>query len=274
MSVINEIICADVIDGIKKIPDSAVTLTVTSPPYNVDAAKWQYATAKDDLPYKEYVGWLGQVFAEIYRVTRTGGRLVINIDAMTNRQDDKGEEYIRDIRTDLANVLKPVGWKFFGEHVWYKSSKDPSFNGGQFNGKKTAWGSYKSCSSPAVRRNHEYILVYSKEQFKLEKTAESGDSDISDKEFQTYIASMWCMNPETSGHGGHPVPFPVELPARCIKLYSYLNDIVLDPFNGSGTTTATAKLLGRRFIGIDMEEDYCKHARERAGLKGYQQGVF
>jgi DNA modification methylase len=266
-------------------------LIVTSPPYNVkieyghkscnhcgrqdvpaDETKCSIC-ASDDLvvlnnhadeqPYLDYVQWLKDVFAECYRSLRVGGRLAINIDAMTNRQDDKSEEYVRDIRTDLANVLKPMGFKFFGEHVWYKSSKDPSFNGGQFNGKKTAWGSYMSPSTPAVRRNHEYILVYSKEQFKLEKTPESGDPDITAKEFQTFIASVWSMQPETRNLADHPVPFPEELPYRCIKLYTYPNDIVLDPFNGTGTTCLAAKKHGRRYIGIDMDPSYCKYAESR-----------
>ena len=186
---------------------------------------------------------------------------------MTNRQDDKGNEYIRDIRTDLANTVKPIGFKTFGEHIWYKSSKDPSFNGGQFNGKKTAWGSYMSPSTPAVRRNHEYVLVYSKEQFKLEKTSESGDPDITGPEFQIFIASTWSIQPETRNLGNHPVPFPEELCKRLINLYSYPNDIVLDPFNGTGTTTYVAQQSKRRYIGIDMEPEYVAFAQERIATK-------
>ena len=263
MSIINTIINDDVIKGQKLIPDGLVTLTVTSPPYNVAAANWNYGVAADDQPYLEYIKWLKDIFTETYRITRKGGRLIINIDAMTNRQDDKGEEYIRDIRTDLANILKPMGWKFFGEHVWYKSSLDPAHNGGQFNGKKTAWGSYMMPSLPAVRRNHEYILVYSKEQFKLEKNDDSKDPDITAKEFQNFIASTWSMNAETRNLGNHPVPFPEDLPYRCIKLYSYPNDVVLDIFNGTGTTTAVAQKTKRRYIGIDMDKNYCVYAEER-----------
>jgi DNA modification methylase len=256
----NVIICSDVLEGLRSIADGIVTLVVTSPPYNL---KIDYASAADDQPYKDYVKWLSAVFKECYRTLRKGGRLIINIDSMTNRQDDKQEEYIRDIRTDLANELKPMGFKFFGEHVWYKSSKDPTHGGGQFNGKKTAWGSYMSPSTPAVRRNHEYILVYSKEQFKLEKTADSGEPDITSEEFTNFIASTWSMQPETRNLADHPVPFPIEFPVRCLKLYSYPNDIVLDPFNGTGTTTYAAHCLKRRYIGIDMDANYCKFAEER-----------
>jgi DNA modification methylase len=260
---VNTIICDDVLLGLKKIPDNSVTLVITSPPYNVAASKWSYDTAADDQPYLEYIKWLTSIWMECYRVLRPGGRLIINIDAMTNRQEDKQDEYIRDIRTDIAVDAKKLGFKFYGEHVWYKSSKDPSFNGGQFNGKKTAWGSYMMPSTPAVRRNHEYILVYSKTQFKLEPDKDSGAPDITGKEFQTYIASVWWMNAETRNLGNHPVPFPEDLPYRLIKLYSYPNDIILDPFNGTGTTTVIAKKTGRRYIGIDMSADYCRYAENR-----------
>ena len=257
MEVINEILNLDVLDGLKEIPDNLVSVICTSPPYNVDASKWNYNSSSDDLPYKEYVQWLASVFKECYRVLRKGGRLVINIDAMTNRQDDKGEEYIRDIRTDLANELKPIGFKFYGEHIWWKN--------GQWNGKKTAWGSYMSCSFPAVRRSYEYILVYSKEQFKLEKTEESLDSDLTAEEFQTWIDSTWVMQAETRNLGNHPVTFPEELVRRVVKMYSYPNDIILDPFNGAGTTTHVAKQTKRRYIGIDIDKGYCEYARCRMG---------
>lgn len=257
----NKLICSDVLIGLGVIPDDTVTNVITSPPYNL---KIGYHSAADDQPYADYVAWLAQVFSECYRILRVGGRLIVNIDAMTNRQDDKDVEYVRDIRTDLAIELRKMKFLFYGEHIWYKSNKDPSFNGGQFNGKKTAWGSYCSPSTPAVRRNHEYILVYSKGQFTLPKEeGVSGDPDIVDTDFQNWIASVWYMQPETRKLGKHPVPFPVDLPRRCLQMYSYPNDLVVDPFNGVGTTSLAAVLTKRRYIGIDMDENYCKFAERR-----------
>ncbi len=256
----NCIICDDTLIGLKKLPDNFVTLVITSPPYNL---KISYNSAADNQPYKDYLAWLKQIFTECKRVLRKGGRLIINIDAMTNRQEDKDDEYVRPIYVDLGIMMREINMKFFGEHIWYKSSKDPSYNGGQFNGKKTAWGSYMSPSLPAVRRNHEYVLVYSKDQFQLEPDENSGEPDINGAEFQEYIASTWSMQPETKKLGNHPVPFCEELPYRCIKLYSYSNDLVLDPFNGVGTTTFIANMLGRRYIGIDMDPNYCDYAISR-----------
>ena len=114
-----------------------------------------------------------------------------------------------------------------------------------------------------IRRNHEYCLIYSKEQFKLEKAVDSGQNDILPEEFTNWILSTWSIQPETKKLGNHPCPYPTELPLRLCKLYSYVNDIILDPFNGVGTTTLAAKITNRRYIGIDMEKDYCEYAQNR-----------
>jgi site-specific DNA-methyltransferase (adenine-specific) len=105
--------------------------------------------------------------------------------------------------------------------------------------------------------------VFSKEQFKLEPTVDSGEPDMTSEEFMSYVMSTWSIQPETRNLGDHPVPFPVELPSRLIKLYSYPNDVICDPFMGTGTTALAAKRLGRRYVGIDMSEEYCKYAENR-----------
>jgi site-specific DNA-methyltransferase (adenine-specific) len=105
--------------------------------------------------------------------------------------------------------------------------------------------------------------LYSKEQFRLEKSPESGDPDITGEEFQNWIDSHWAIQPETRPLALHPAIFPVELPSRIIKLYSYPNDIILDPFSGTGTTCLAAKMLNRRYIGIDISPYYCEYARNR-----------
>ena len=247
--VVNKIHCIDVLDGLIDIPDDLVSLTVSSPPYNVSI---KYGDHEDNMPYQEYLDWLKKVFTEVYRVTKNGGRIAINIDAMTNRQDDKDQEYVRAIYPHLYNLMKEIGWKFRTEICWYKQNAV---------GRKTAWGSYNSCSNPVIRRNHKYTLVWSKGDWKLD-----GDKNLCDlvpEEFQKWTLSTWFIQPETKNLGGHPVPFSQKLVKRIIKLFSYKNDIILDPFNGSGTTTCVAQKLERRYIGIDNNEDYCQYARDR-----------
>ncbi len=246
---INEIICGDCIGVMKNINSDMVSLTICSPPYNV---KLSYNSCDDNMPYHSYLAWLKDVFSEVYRITRNGGRCCINIDAVTNRQEDKDREYIRNTYSNLSILMKEIGWKFRTEICWYKQNAV---------GKRTAWGSYMSCSNPTMRRTHEWILVWSKGDWKLDGDPEL--SDITKKEFCEYTLSTWFMSPETRNLANHPASFPEELPRRLIKLYSYRGDVILDPFVGTGTTSVVANGLFRKYIGIDMDKDYCDYARGR-----------
>lgn len=247
--VMNKIICADVLDGLKQIPDGIVSLVFTSVPYNT---KIKYSDHDDNMPYKNYLDWMKNIFLDCKRVVRTGGRIVINIDAMTNRQEDKDKDYIRCVYADIYNIMKEIGMLFRTEICWYKQN---------VAGKDTAWGSFMSASSPVVRRTHEYILVFSKDTWRLEGNNEL--SDMTKEEFELYTLSTWFITPETKRPGGHPCPFPRELAKRVIKLFSYREDIVLDMFSGSGTTPYMAKKLGRKYIGIDNSKEYCDFAKQR-----------
>ncbi len=167
MNIINTIINKDVLEGLKDIPDEIVSLTVTSPPYNtLKRESKKYDSVNDDLPYKEYLDWLKKVFTEVFRSTRDGGRCAINIDAVTNRQEDKDQEYVRCIYAHLYNLMTEIGWKFRTEICWYKQNAV---------GKQTAFGSWDSCSNPVIRRTHEYVILFSKGDWKLE-----GDDELSD----------------------------------------------------------------------------------------------
>ena len=245
----NKIICADVLDGLKQIPDNYASLMITSPPYSVGIL---YDNYNDNMNYFEYLKWLKNVFLECKRTLRVGGRFAINMATITNRQEDKDKEYIRILGKYLGNMMEEIGMLPFAEIIW--SKQDAA-------GKKTAWGSFTSSSCPIIRSTHEFIYVFSKEQFRLD-----GDSELSDmtpEEFNEYTFSTWSIQPETSRNIDHPVPFPIELVKRIIKLYSYRGDVVLDPFNGSGTTCLTAYLLGRQYIGIDNSKKYCDFAENR-----------
>lgn len=245
---LNEIICADVIDGLWGIDNDSVHLTFTSPPYNVNL---NYKNSSDNLTYADYLKWLENVFDIIYRKTVSGGRIAINIDAITNREDDKDQEYVRAIYPHLYNVMKKIGWKFRTEICWSKQNAV---------GRATAWGSYKSASNPCLRRNHEYVLVWSKDDWKLESEEKS---DMTKEEFELYTLSTWHVQPQTRKMAGHPAAFPEELAKRVIKLFSFPGQTILDPFSGTGTTAKVAYIWNRNYIGIDNSEDYCNFARER-----------
>ena len=187
------------IDGLKQIPDSTVSLIVTSPPYDVGK---KYGNHNDNMPWQEYLDWLKEISIECKRVLRTGGRLAINIDLITNRQADKDTEYIRPIHYYLCKIMKEISMLFYMQICWAKQNAV---------GKDTAWGSYCSASTPVLRRNDEPVFVWSKDQFTL-----PGDNELSDMtpdEFHLYTLSTWHMTPETK-KTIHPAPFCEELSKR------------------------------------------------------------
>lgn len=245
----NKIITGDTLESLKTLADSSVHLIFTSPPYSVNL---DYGIYKDNIPYNNYLKWLEDIFTECNRVLVTGGRLVINIDSITNMEEDKDLEQVRPIYAELVNMMRRIKMNFFGEICWYKQN---------ISGKATAWGSWCSCSHPKIIKNHEHILIWSKGQFKLE-----GDSELSDmtpQEFAEFTRSTWHIAPETRKMAGHPAPFPEKLAERIIKLFSYRDNVVMDIFSGTGTTAAVAARLARQYIGIDINDDFNTFAKSR-----------
>jgi site-specific DNA-methyltransferase (adenine-specific) len=148
-----------------------------------------------------------------------------------------------------------------GEIIWNKaSSASPS----------TAWGSWRSAANPVLRDVHEYILVFSKESFSLPRL--EAQSSISREEFLEWTKSVWTFPAVSARKIGHPAPFPEELPRRVIELLTFRDDVVLDPFMGSGTTGVAASLEGRDFIGVEMTRHYYEVAERRIGdaVRGYK----
>lgn len=140
-----------------------------------------------------------------------------------------------------------------GEIIWNKASTaSPS----------TAWGSWLSAKNPVLRDIHEYILIFSKESFSRANHDDQPTTMTRD-EFLELTKSVWTFGAESAKRVGHPAPFPVELPLRCIKLYTFENDVVLDPFIGSGTTAVACLMSNRRLVGYDTEEEYVKLAEKR-----------
>jgi DNA modification methylase len=237
----NQIICSDALTALKEIESNSVDLVLTSPPYNFDM---DYDEHNDKNESSDYLSILIAIFDECIRVLKFGGRLIINI------QPNYKEYYPTHHAITTAMIDRGMIWR--GEIVWLKNNLK----------KLTAWGSWKSPSCPYLSYPFEFIEVFSKDTLKHDGNRE--DIDITKDEFIEYVNGHWSIAPETRMKKfNHPAMFPEELAKRCIKLFSYKNDLIVDPFNGAGTTTFVANLLGRRYIGIDISKTYCEIARER-----------
>ena len=226
-------------ENMKEIPDNSVHLMITSPPYNVSKEYDQ------DLSLKEYLQLLENSFRETFRVLVNGGRACINVANLGRKPYIPLSDYISKMMID-------IGFNMRGEIIWNKAaSASPS----------TAWGSWQSAANPILRDIHEYILVFSKGDYKREK---NGKKDtISKEQFMEWTKSIWTFNAESAKKVGHPAPFPEELPYRLIQLYSFKGDIILDPFMGSGTTAVSALKSERKFIGYDINKEYIELAKKR-----------
>ena len=222
-----------------ELPDQSIHLMITSPPYNVSK------DYDENLSLKEYLNFLREVFTETYRVLVNGGRACINIANIGRKPYIPLSDYISKIMIDIGFLMR-------GEIIWNKSAS---------SGASTAWGSWCSPSNPTLRDVHEYILIFSKGAFKREK--QNKKSTIQKEQFIEWTKSIWNMNTESAKKIGHPAPFPEELPFRLIQLYSFENDVILDPFIGSGTTAVVGLKNNRHFIGYEVNENYIKLAHER-----------
>jgi DNA modification methylase len=222
-----------------ELPDSSVHLMVTSPPYNVGK---EY---DNDLTLGEYRDFLSKVWTEVYRVLVPGGRVCLNVASL-------GRKPYLPLHAFLAEDMLKTGFLMRGEVIWNKASSA---------GGSTAWGSWQSAKNPTLRDVHEYILVFSRGSY----SRSPGDKKptITSDEFLEYTKSVWSFGSESAKKIGHPAPFPVELPARCIKLYTFEHDMVLDPFMGSGTTAIAAKMLNRHYVGYEVDEGYVRLAGKR-----------
>ncbi len=228
-----------------ELPDNSVHLMVTSPPYNVGK------DYDEDMSVEEYRRFLKEVWAETFRVLVHGGRACINVANVGRRP------YLPLSAFITADMLE-VGFLMRGQIIWNKQASA---------GSSCAWGSWRSPSNPVLRDVHEYILVFCKGDFARKKPeGEQKQATIGRDSFLEWTKSVWEFPAESARKVKHPAPFPVELPARCIQLYTYSNDVVLDPFMGSGTTAVAAQEAGRSWIGYEISPDYIAVASKRLGL--------
>lgn len=248
----NEFACPDNIvnkiynrssSNMSEIPNNSIHLMVTSPPYNVGK------DYDDDLTEQEYHDLLYSVWSEVYRVLVPGGRACVNIANI-------GRKPYIPFNAMISRQMIDIGYLMRGEIIWNKSASA---------GTSCAWGSWRSASNPVLRDTHEYILIFSKDQYS--RPSKEKKSTISKEEFLEFTKSVWSFPAESAKRVRHPAPFPVELPRRLIELYTYKDDIVLDPFMGSGSAAIAAIRNKRKYVGYDTSMEYVKIANHRISVE-------
>ena len=260
---INKVINGDCTEVMKEMPDSFVDLIVTSPPYGVNI---KYDVHDDDMEINQYLDFTRNWMTEAYKVLKDDGRIAVNIPYEINRQEKGGRIFLV---SEVYQVMKQIGFKFYGIVDLEEDSPHRS--------KTTAWGSWMSPSSPYIYNPKEcVILAYKKHHIKKVKgepqwkgepiQTEEGKTKMlyteqDKKEFMELVFGQWKYlndsRPMTKA------TFSMDIPAKAIKILTYKNDIVMDPFNGSGTSCVAAEILDRRWIGIELSENYTKIATER-----------
>ncbi len=219
-----------------------IDLIVTSPPYNVGI---DYNSNNDELTYDDYLEFTKTWVTNCYNWSKPQARFLLNIPL------DKNKGGHKSVGADITRIVQEIGWKYHSTIIW---------NEGNIS-RRTAWGSWLSASAPYVIAPVELILVLFKDSWK--KTNGTLKSDITKEQFMEWTNGVWTFNGESKKKIGHPAPFPKELPLRCIKLFSFVKDIVFDPFTGSGTTLISASNNNRIGIGLEIDEKYCNLAKNR-----------
>jgi DNA modification methylase len=259
-SVKDQLFCGDSRD-MSVVDDKSVALVVTSPPYFA-AKEYELALGEGHIPadYVEYLLMLRDVFAECRRVLEPGGRMAINVANL-------GRKPFRSLAGDVTRILQDdLRLLLRGEVVWIKAKGASG---------SAAFGSFAKASNPVLRDLTERIVIASKGRFERavpgkERQARGlpWESTITKEDFLAWTVDTWEMRPESAKRIGHPAPFPPELPRRLIELFTYRDDVVLDPFMGAGTTAVAAVETNRRYVGYDADPAYVELARERVAAAG------
>lgn len=263
-----KIINGDCVEVMKTLPEGSVDLIVTSPPYGVGI---EYDVHDDDMLVEEYFKFTETWMTEAFRVLKDDGRIAINIPYEINRQEKGGRVFMV---SEVWQIMKKIGYKFFGVVDLQEDSPHRS--------RTTAWGSWMSPSAPYIYNPKEcVILAYKKHHIKKVKGVPEWVGDVKEvedkngnlrnktfytdaqkREFIDLVFGQWNYFADTKSLT--KATFSMDIPTRAIKILTYKNDIVLDPFNGSGTTCVAAEILDRRWLGIELSPNYCQIARDRA----------
>jgi len=243
------------------VRDGSVALVVTSPPYFA-GKQYEEELERDGVPssYVEYLALLTDVFAECARKLEPGGRIAVNVANL-------GRKPYRSLAADVVRILQDeLRLLLRGEVVWRK---------GEGAAGSCAWGSFRSAANPVLRDTTERVVIASKGRFDRalgradrERRGLPSKSTIDADEFMEATLDVWNIEPESARRVAHPAPFPIGLPGRLIDLYTYENDLVLDPFMGSGTTLVAAARRNRRYVGYDLDPTYVDIARLRVRDEG------
>ena len=236
------------------VPDASVALVVTSPPYFA-GKEYETALGEGHVPgdYLDYLAMLRDVLAECVRTLEPGGRIAVNVANL-------GRRPYRSLAADVTTILQDdLRLLLRGEVIWQKQRGASG---------SCAWGSYQSPANPVLRDTTERVIIASKGRFDRVGRGsvgpgEPGVATIPGDEFMEATLDVWEIPAESATRVGHPAPFPVSLVERCIQLFTYDGDVVLDPFMGSGTTAVAAVNTGRHYIGYDTDPEYVRQARER-----------
>lgn len=224
------------------IKDCSIDLIVTSPPYNVDI---RYGSYDDRIPYSVYLEFTHKWLEKAYKLLKEDGRFCLNIPL------DKNKGGQQSVYADIISVAKQLGFKYHSTIVWNEQNIS----------RRTAWGSWLSASAPYVIAPVEMIAILYKKKWK--KISDDRKSDITKQEFTEWTNGVWTFSGESKTRIKHPAPFPVELPRRCIKLFTFVGDTVLDPFLGSGSSLIACVLTNRTGIGVEIDRNYCEISKQR-----------
>lgn len=261
--IVNTIVNGDCIKVMSEMPEKSVDLIVTSPPYGVGI---EYDNFEDDLEFDQYKTFSNNWLREAYRILKDDGRIAVNIPYEINRQGKGGRIFMAG---EIWSIMKSIGFGFFGIVDLEEESPHRS--------KTTAWGSWMSPSSPYIYNPKEcVILAYKKQHIKKVKgeaqwsavmvEQEDGKekktyTEEQKREFIDLVYGQWKYFADTRQMT--KATFSLDIPNKAIKILTYKNDLVLDPFAGSGTSLVAAEIQNRRWIGIEISSNYCEVAKKR-----------